>query len=484
MKFSTKLSLSFTALLAAGLCAAGLAMVGRSFADGLASANRAFSARQYSEAYAIERAVLAQTAQARPWDMAAAAQRYAESTPDSRLALFLDGSTSAYSNLPQEISRADLLAALDDGRDRGRLVRADGTAWLLLTLPLNLPNADAALVSAYDVTGVFASRDAQLAAWFAATLAVLAAGAWAARTTSRRLTAPLTRLQAASGRIAAGDYTGRTAVDTDDEIGALSHSFDEMAAAVESRIAALDENVRQQKDFVAAFTHEIKTPMTSMLGYADLMRARPQSAETQREAAGFIFRETRRLEELSRKLLALMGLERRAEGEESAIQLTPVTDRALFARLARDLPPPDGARLTCLPAGCTVQGDAALLDDLLRNLIRNALRACEGRADGRVTVSCRAERGQAVFTVADNGCGIPAADLPRVTEPFYMVDKSRARAGGGSGIGLTLCARIAALHHSRLELQSAEGAGTTVAFRLPLAETPGPAPEGGSSCSD
>ena len=147
-------------------------------------------------------------------------------------------------------------------------------------MPLNLPDTDAVLISAYDVSGIFASRDAQLAAWLAATLAVLAAGAALTWAVSRRLTEPLTRLQQASGRIAAGDYTGRTAVDTDDEIGALSRSFDEMAAAVESRIAALDQNVRQQKDFVAAFTHEIKTPMTSMLGYADLMRARPQSAET------------------------------------------------------------------------------------------------------------------------------------------------------------------------------------------------------------
>ena len=202
------------------------------------------------------------------------------------------------------------------------------------------------------------------------------------------------------------------------------------------------------------------------------MRARPQSAETQREAAGYIFRETRRLEELSRKLLALMGLERRADGEESAIRLCPVTDRALFARLARSLPDAEGAALEFAPCGCTVLGDAALLDDLLRNLIRNALHACEGRQNSRVTVSCQAQDGLAAFAVADNGCGIPAADLPRVTEPFYMVDKSRARAGGGSGIGLTLCARIAALHHSRLELQSREGCGTTVTFRLPLADPP------------
>ena len=132
-----------------------------------------------------------------------------------------------------------------------------------------------------------------------------------------------------------------------------------------------------------------------------------------------------------------------------------MTDAALFGTLERAFARRDpGAGLRFEPAGCRVAVDRTLWEDLLRNLIRNALHACEGRQNGRVTVSCQAPDGLAVFTVADNGCGIPAADLPRVTEPFYMVDKSRARAGGGSGIGLTLCARIAALHHSRLELQS------------------------------
>ena len=106
--------------------------------------------------------------------------------------------------------------------------------------------------------------------------------------------------------------------------------------------------------------------------------------------------------------------------------------------------------------------------DLLRNLIRNALTACRGKPGAGVTVGCRAEGDRAVFTVADTGCGIPPQDLPRLTEPFYMVDKSRARAGGGSGLGLALCARIAAVHGTALEFASTPGAGTTVTVRLPL----------------
>ena len=206
---------------------------------------------------------------------------------------------------------------------------------------------------------------------------------------------------------------------TNDEIGVLSHSFDAMAAAVETKIGEMDETLQSQKDFIAAFTHEVKTPMTAMLGYADLMRAAPDDADLQRESANYIYHETRRLEELSRRLLALQ------------------VDRALWV-------------------------------DMLRNLTINAQRACKGIAGAAITLRCRQQGSIAVFTVADTGCGIPAADLPRVTEAFYMVAKSRSRADGGSGIGLALCTRIAQAHGTQLQIDSTEGVGTTVTVSVPI----------------
>src|SRR5699024_8777159 len=106
-----------------------------------------------------------------------------------------------YSNLPRGISRTRQLDALEAGTGESTLVHADGADWLLLTVPLNIPGVDAVLLSAYDVTSVFASRDAQLAAWFVAAVLVLAAGTAAAGAVSRSLTRPLTRLQSASSRI-------------------------------------------------------------------------------------------------------------------------------------------------------------------------------------------------------------------------------------------------------------------------------------------
>src|SRR5699024_7054372 len=277
-------------------------------------------------------------------------------------------------------------------------------------------------------------------------------------------TAPLTRLEAASARMASGDYAGRTGVITDDEIGALSESFDRMAGAVEAQVDRLNAALTRERASVAAFTPALTTPMTSMRGSAALVRRGPQDPAAQAEAAGFIYHETRRLEALGRKLLALLELD-----TEAGIAPAPVSDAALFAALERAFARRDpGAGLRFEPAGCRVAVDRTLWEDLLRNLIRNALTACRGKPGAGVTVGCRAEGDRAVFTVADTGCGIPPQDLPRLTEPFYMVDKSRARAGGGSGLGLALCARIAAVHGTALEFASTPGAGTTVTVRLPL----------------
>jgi signal transduction histidine kinase len=135
--------------------------------------------------------------------------------------------------------------------------------------------------------------------------------------------------------------------------------------------------------------------------------------------------------------------------------------------------------LGTLPGGVllTVQGDTALtvlaqpdlLLVLLRNLVQNAARAKP--KDGCVRLECAlcAAEERLRIAVRDTGCGIPPQDLPHVTQAFYMVDKSRARSGGGSGIGLALCERIAALHGSPLTIESVVDEGTTVCFTLPLA---------------
>ena len=148
-----------------------------------------------------------------------------------------------------------------------------------------------------------------------------------------------------------------------------------------------------------------------------------------------------------------------------------MSDSALFAEALRSLPQAAEPEPRIEAAGGTVQADKALMADLLRNLILNAQAACKGVPGAEILVKSESENGRVVLSVQDNGCGIPAKDLPRVTEAFYMVDKSRSHANGGSGIGLALCAKIAAAHGTELKIQSREKQGTCVSLALPRAES-------------
>ena len=244
MKFATKLSLGCIALLSCALGAAGLLLTGQSFSGSLASTRTALQAQQEKEKYALERIIFQATdsAQFENYILAAAAQQYAEQTADagSSMALWLDGAYALYSGLPAALPRTALKQALTNGQQPWQLTRAAGRWYLLLTQPLDLPGVRADMLCAYDVSAVFATRDAQLRAWLAASAALLVLGGGAAVLFSRRVTRPLTALQTASEKIADGEYTQRTQVKTDDEIGALSRSFDAMAAAVEGKTSSLE----------------------------------------------------------------------------------------------------------------------------------------------------------------------------------------------------------------------------------------------------
>lgn len=319
-------------------------------------------------------------------------------TSTAAFALVQDGA-AAYTTLPQDVAEADMLAAAAD--TQGILLRG---RYLLLGSELAIgTGSPAVLVTAVDAADAFTARNTLLYGWLAVQAAVTAAA-----------------------------------------LAAAWHY---------EKLQALND---RQSRFVADLTHELKTPLTSMIGYADLLRSAPLDESRRRAAADAIYHESTRLESLSQQLLALQGL------QTDGVTLGSVPVAAVFADVARSLP---DAALDCdAPAGAAVRADRVLLADLLRNLVLNALHA--EPKDGTVHLTCAEAGGQWRLTVRDNGCGIPAGALPHLTEPFYRVDKARARANGGSGVGLALCAEIAAAFGTKLEFESTPGEGTTVAICL------------------
>ena len=222
---------------------------------------------------------------------------------------------------------------------------------------------------------------------------------------------------------------------------------------------ALQQLNDRQTRFVADLTHELKTPLTGMIGYADLLRGGELSPDKQRRAADAIYHESTRLESLSQQLLSLQNL------RQEALTLTAVPVSAAFEDAARSLPDLPVTLDTACPPDAAVRADRVLLADLLRNLVLNAAHASQPGSTVELRCLPAGERWR--LEVADTGCGIPPEALPHLTEPFYRVDKARSRAHGGSGVGLALCADIAAAFGTRLEFASTVGQGTTAALTLP-----------------
>ena len=166
-------------------------------------------------------------------------------------------------------------AAEPAGReDSYRMHRANGRTYMLFETNVRAGGATAVvLLTGHDVTNVLAARDRALLRFWEMELVVLACAGAVIALLSRWLTRPLARLTQASRSIAAGAYGERTGLAGGDEIGALSRSFDTMAAAIEEKVAALELSVRQREDFMAAFSHELKTPMTAVIGFAETLRS-------------------------------------------------------------------------------------------------------------------------------------------------------------------------------------------------------------------
>lgn len=270
----------------------------------------------------------------------------------------------------------------------------------------------------------------------------------------RRTLKPLGVLSDSTKQIAAGAYHERAAVSSQDEIGMLAADFNKMADAVQEKIASLADSEQRKTMFMADFSHELKTPLTAISGYAQTLRTVKLSVEEQAEALGFIYSESKRLDRLAKKMMRLMQLDR-----TESLQMTGIDCAELLnAVIATCKPIANQMDIRLKIEACSgqISGDYDLLHDALCNLTENAMKFSHAGQ----TVLLGAENG--CITVKDSGCGISADEIKNLTEPFYMVDKSRSRQSGGVGLGLSLVKQILQLHGAEMVIESQIGVGTTV----------------------
>ena len=320
---------------------------------------------------------------------------------------------------------------------------------------------DLQLQARFDVSHIYEIRAAQQKQYFIVYIAVVFFGIITSVVLSFALTRHLHRLTTTVRKISGGDLSKRSRITSNDEFGQLSRDFDAMAEKLQENIVRLKSDMQRQESFMGAFAHELKTPMTSIIGFADLLRQGNLDENTRMMAAEYIHSEGHRLERLSFKLLDLLLL------KKDEVTMKPVWLSTYLSEVERALAPNmknKGIRLVCKAEQKRVVLEPDLVKSLLYNLVDNASKAMDN--GGIIAVRATAIPGGCQFQVVDNGRGMEPEALTRITEAFYRVDKARSRSQGGAGLGLSLCKQIAELHSGNISFDSEPGKGTRVTVTL------------------
>lgn len=272
----------------------------------------------------------------------------------------------------------------------------------------------------------------------------------------KHMTRPITVLNDMAAEIADGSYDKRVEIKSSDELGQLAKSFNHMAESVEKNMISLKKSAEDKQQFIDDLAHEMKTPITSVIGYSEYLKNTNSSKENQIIALEHLSDSMHRLQNLSSQLLKLTLL------REEEVEFKRIEAAHLLDELSATMKPSLDTRNIKLLTEATLEyivGDEALLLSLLTNLVENAARA--SKSGDCVTVRVY-KGGSAVIEVEDCGIGMEQEEIEKITAPFYRIDKSRSRQFGGVGLGMSIVSRIAAVHNARLEIKSEKGKGTVV----------------------
>lgn len=403
--------------------------------------------------YSLEKEEVAQTV----------LQMFDEWSLEEGAAVFCGGELISTSNLSLTDEKKALMDEADSAGSYHLKIIEEGEGYRLLTASLfQVENEDYFLLTETDVSEIFQLRRSQFQ--FAIWMSILcsAAASIVLLLILHFLLKPLDRINRTVDVIAGGNYDERFSEGGSSEFQELSQNLNRMTQSIQENIDKLEDAAEARKMFIANLAHEMKTPLTSILGFGDVLRVKKTvKEEDRREYAGVIVEETKRLRALSSKLMELITvgssvLDYRQMDLYDVMQGAVKALEPVFAN--------SGLRLVCSPAHHTVRIDRELFESLLYNVLENAAKAsCPG---GSVFFRCESREGRVAISVEDQGIGMSQEEIRNIFEPFYMVDQSRSRKSGGAGLGLALCQEIARAHEANIQVASEPGKGTIITIVL------------------
>ena len=295
---------------------------------------------------------------------------------------------------------------------------------------------------------------------------------------TRRITNPILRLTDISKKMAEFDFDAKYEVKGDNEIEQLGEHMNQLSEILERTISELksannelkiDIEKKEQidemrKDFLSNVSHELKTPLTSISGYAEIMKNGLVKPEDMKRFSENIYQEAQRMITLIGDIIKLSQLdENRVELEKQAVDLYPIA-QSVVSRL-KEWASQAKVTLEIRGEGQIIEGTSQILDEMIYNLCDNGIKY--NKAGGHVNVTVGSRQGCPFVSVEDNGIGIPEEDQKRVFERFYRVDKSHSRQIGGTGLGLSIVKHGAIYHNAKVEMESTPGRGTSITIVFP-----------------
>lgn len=335
---------------------------------------------------------------------------------------------------------------------RMRAERTAGGNILVIALPLGDVDATLGRLLAVEVIVTIAVL-----------VATVALGLWLVGVGLR----PLSRIEATASTIAGSDDLAARVEpdDTDTEVGRLGHTLNTMLVRLQDSFARREASEQRLREFVADASHELRTPVAAIAAYAELFeRGADQHPDDLARSMDGIRRETGRIGTLVDDLMLLARLDEGRPLERRPVELVALVGEA--AEAARAVGPGWPVRIDA-PAPVEVTGDRVALRQIVDNFLGNVrAHTPEGTS---ALVRVYADGADACIDVTDDGPGMSPDDAARAFERFYRADRSRARASGGSGLGLAVVAALVRAHHGTVSVDSTPGAGTTFSVRMPRA---------------
>lgn len=373
--------------------------------------------------------------------------------------IFLDGDSRQVCANESEDIPEELLGLVESEKD----IWMQGKADKLYTVSLErIEGADYYFVTVQDVSEVIQIHENMLGRIQIISMTCSVGIALVLLVVVKLLLHPLQKINAGTRAIAQGEYGKRIPEKGRDELSELAHNMNRMAEAVEENVKALEDVAENRKQFIDNLAHEMKTPLTSILGFSDLLQIEKEISEEKRvEYAGIIKEEAVRMRTLSGKLMELITV------GEANVDWRLEEMKPLFEEMENALKvvaEKQNMSLSCHSEEGSLMIDRELFKSLIYNLVDNAVKASgEG---GKIQVQGSFQEEEFLICVEDEGVGIPKEELKKITQAFYMVDKVRSRKAGGAGLGLALCTEIVAVHRGTMHFESELNRGTRVTIRM------------------